>query len=651
MPGPITHSGSTEERPASWRRRWPPLTPVLISFGVYLVLFGAAYLLSFGLAYNFRYDRPAFTGYLLPLMPINVLIKAVVFGLFRLYRAWWRYVGLRDLLSVLTASYVSWLAFVLVWFAGVYLDIWAKGIPFRPQLVFVLDWGMTIALVCGARVAVRLFREEFRPVAAGGAGRVLIIGAGDAGEMILREILRMSIERYRVMGFLEDDPAMRRTRIHGVDVLGTTEQVGEICAKLDIDEILIALPGAGRKELRRVVEACQGAAVRFRMVPGPDELIRGDVNINQLREVKISDLLGREEVALDAQTIAQYLQGNRVLVTGAGGSIGSELCRQILQFGPERLVLVEQAENNLFEIERELCDTHPTAQLRTYIADVCDAARLDRIFSLEKPAVVFHAAAHKHVPLMERNPGEAVKNNVVGTRCVADAALGQGCRKFVLISTDKAVNPSSVMGCTKRVAEMYIQQLAPDGPAQFVTVRFGNVLGSSGSVVPVFQRQIADGGPVTVTHPDMVRYFMTIPEATQLTLQAGAIGQGGEIFLLDMGEPVKIVDLARELITLSGLRPGEDIEIVFTGVRPGEKLFEELSIRGEDIAPTPHPKIGIWKRRPEDHARVCQAIAELTRLADSGDAAVIRRTLSQIVPEYAEPNDAGRETSETRSDN
>ncbi|MBN1347472.1 MAG: polysaccharide biosynthesis protein [Phycisphaerae bacterium] len=628
----------SDHRRRGWRRRWPPFKPLALSFLIYQVLFTASYLLSYGVAYNFHFGEPAFLRYLLPLMPCNIAIKATVFGLFRLYRGWWRYVGLRDLVSVFWASYVSWLAFLIFYFAIDYMDVLPRDVPIRPQLVFVLDWGLTIALVCSARAAVRLYREEFRPVASGGPVQLLIVGAGDAGEMILREILRMPVERYRVVGFLDDAPALRRARIHGVDVLGTTDQVGEVCAARGVDEVLIALPEADQRQLRKVVEASRGAAVRFRMVPGPDELIRGDLTLSQLREVRISDLLGREEVALDVETIEHYIRSKRVLVTGAGGSIGSELCRQILKFTPRRLVLIEQAENNLFEVDRELREAHPDADVQAYIADVCDEARLRQIFDVESPDVVFHAAAHKHVPLMEENPGEAAKNNILGTKYLADTALAHGCRKFVLISTDKAVNPSSVMGCTKRVAEMYIQQLSPDGPTQFVTVRFGNVLGSSGSVVPVFQRQIAAGGPVTVTHPDMVRYFMTIPEATQLTLQAGAIGRGGEIFLLDMGEPVKIVDLARELITLSGLRPDEDIEIRYTGIRPGEKLFEELNIRGEDVAPTPHAKIGIWRHRAEDHATVCRAIEDLVQLACSGDAKAIRVRLAEIVPEYAGPD-------------
>ncbi len=633
MPNTAPPSSPSRRKRLDWAKRWPPLKPLLISFTVYQVLFAASYLFSYGVAYNFRYELDTFTQYLLPLMPFNVGIKAVVFGMYRLYRDWWRYVGLRDLLSVLVASWVSWFLFLLLYFAAEWLNL-LPTVSIRPQLVFTLDLVLTIALVCGARVAVRLYREEFRPIASGGPARVLIVGAGDAGEMLLREILRMPVERYRVVGFLDDDPAMRRARIHGVSVLGTTAQVGEVCDAHDVDEILIAMPGADQHEIRKVVEACQGAAVRFRIVPGPDELLRGDLSLSKLREVRISDLLGRDEVTLDVETIAAYLQHKRVVVTGAGGSIGSELCRQILRFKPQTLILIEQAENNLFEIERDLRRGDDQADIRPYVADVCDRQRVEQIFAAEHPDVVFHAAAHKHVPLMEQNPGEAVKNNILGTKVVADKALEHGCRKFVLISTDKAVNPSSIMGCTKRLAEMYVQQRGDARGTQFVTVRFGNVLGSSGSVVPIFQRQIADGGPVTVTHPDMVRYFMTIPEAAQLTLQAGAIGQGGEIFLLDMGEPVRIVDLARQLITLNGLRPDEDIPIVYTGIRPGEKLFEELNIRGEDIAPTPHPKIGIWRHRPGDHETVCETIRCLADLAARNDAQGIRRQLAEVVPEY-----------------
>ncbi|MFQ6048303.1 MAG: polysaccharide biosynthesis protein, partial [Phycisphaerae bacterium] len=474
---------------------------------------------------------------------------------------------------------------------------------------------------------------------AGGPANLLIIGAGDTAEAVVREVERMPEERYRVVGLLDDDRRTWGAQIRGIEVLGGTEQVGEICRRFDVDEILIALPRATRRELRRVVGLCEGTNVRFRTLPDVKELIAGRVRVHDLPEVNITDLLGREEVSLDEASIARFLKAKPVLVTGAGGSIGSELCRQILRFAPAELVLLERAENQLFQIERELLRRVPPGYpLAAYLADVCDRRRLEQIFARHRPAVVFHAAAHKHVPMMERDPAEAVKNNILGTKVVADAARDHRCGKFVLISTDKAVRPASIMGCTKRVAEMYVQQLSQLGPTQFVTVRFGNVLGSSGSVIPLFQEQIAAGGPVTVTHPQMMRYFMTIPEACQLVMQAGAMGRGGEIFVLDMGEPVNILELARELITLSGLAPGEDIEIVFTGIRPGEKLFEELSIEGEDVSRTAHPKIGIWKNRPESFQAVCRGIEQLLSLADAGDADRIRQHLKQLVPEYAPAN-------------
>jgi FlaA1/EpsC-like NDP-sugar epimerase len=397
------------------------------------------------------------------------------------------------------------------------------------------------------------------------------------------------------------------------------------------------VPSATRRQLRRVIELCEGTSLRFRTVPGIDELINGKVTVSQIRRVRIEDLLGRDPIRLDCEQIARYIRGKTVMVTGAGGSIGSEMCRQISRFEPECLVLIEQAENPLFDIERELRRLFPRLRIVSYIADIADAKRLRTVFRAEKPMVVFHAAAHKHVPLMEMHPGEAVKNNILGTRTVADAAVEAGVDKFVMISTDKAVNPTSVMGCSKRVAEMYIQELNHRTRTHFVTVRFGNVLGSSGSVIPIFRDQIDKGGPVTVTHPDMCRYFMTIPEASQLVLQAGALGSGGEIYVLHMGEPVKIVDLARQMIVLSGLRPGEDIEIKFTGVRPGEKLYEELSIEGEDFGKTSHEKIYVWKHRREDWDFICRSIGEIVAGADTATPEQIRAKLASIVPEY-DPN-------------
>ncbi len=464
--------------------------------------------------------------------------------------------------------------------------------------------------------------------------KVMIIGAGDVGEMALREIHRMTVEQYEVIGLLDEDPSKHGVTILGYKVLGGTDRMKELCEKYQVDEVLIALPSASPKEIRRIVEQCQGTNVKFRTLPALKDLISGRIRFSRMREVDINDLLGREPARLDCEAISAYIQDKVVLITGAGGSIGSEMCRQIGHFNPARLILIEQAENPLFHIDRELKKLFPELKTYTYICDIYDRDRVEKIFAKERPAAVFHAAAHKHVPLMELNPTEAVKNNVFGTKNCADAAAKFGCQKFVMISTDKAVNPTSVMGCSKRIAELYIQGLNAPGGTQFVTVRFGNVLGSNGSVVPIFKEQIAQGGPVTVTHPDMQRYFMTIPEAAQLVMQAAAIGKGGEIFLLDMGEPVKIVDLASDLITLSGFTPGEDIEIKFTGMRPGEKLFEELSLEGEDMSPTSHEKIAVWKRAPADRQFVLQGLEELAKLSQYDDPDLVRRTMKKLVPEF-----------------
>ncbi|MCP4249116.1 MAG: polysaccharide biosynthesis protein, partial [bacterium] len=513
-------------------------------------------------------------------------------------------------------------------------------LPFR-QSVFLLDPAATIVFVSLARVAVRFYYEELYPMPYERRTRVLIVGAGDSGEALLREIQRRPSSAYEVVGFV-DDQGTSHPEIHHVKVLGRTEDIAAICKREAIEEILIALPRATPRDLRRVVERCQGTHVRFRTIPPAIDLIEGRVQVSQIRAVAIEDLLGRDPVELDTEGLGRILKGKRIAITGAGGSIGSEMCRQIARFGPERVILVEQAENNLFEIDRELRRTYPDLDIVPCVADICDRTRLRAILARERPAVLFHAAAHKHVPMMEINPGEAVKNNVMGSRTVADAAVEAKVAKMVMISTDKAVNPTSIMGCSKRVAELYVQQLDGRCDTQFVTVRFGNVLGSSGSVIPIFRQQIARGGPVTVTHPEMTRYFMTIPEAAQLVLQAGTMGCGGEIYVLDMGEPVRIVDLAQDMITLSGLRPGLDIEISYTGVRPGEKLYEELSIEGEDVSPTQHPKIGIWKNRPEDWEKLCAKMTHLIGLADADDVHgnAIRSHLGDLVPEY-QPEAAG----------
>ncbi len=502
------------------------------------------------------------------------------------------------------------------------------------DVILLLDFVTTVVILSGLRMVVRLYHEEYFTESHGGLKRFLIVGGGDAGEALLREIVRMKKEQYDVIGFIDDDPAKQGVSIHDISVIGTVEQLPRICEKEKIDEIAIAIPSATPKELRRVVQICQGTKIRFRTVPSITDIASGKFKVSQIRDVDIDDLLGREVVQLDLDLIEKFLKNKIILITGAGGSIGSEMCRQVCNFDPKELLLVEQAENPLFYIDRELSKSFPQVATEALVCDITNKGRLEYIFQKYRPEVVIHAAAHKHVPLMETNPGEAVKNNIVGTRNVSNMADAYGATDFVMISTDKAVNPTSIMGSSKRVAEMYIQDLNNTSGTHFVTVRFGNVLGSEGSVVPIFNKQIAAGGPVTVTHPEMKRYFMTIPEASQLVLQAATMGQGGEIFVLDMGEPVKIVDLAKELITLSGFRPGEDIEIAFIGLRPGEKLFEELSIAGEDMLATKHSKIAAWKNIPKDRETLRAEIDKLVEVATTQDHGKIVKLIKQLVPEY-----------------
>ncbi len=623
------------------------------------VLVSLALLAAFLLAYNFRWAPTLhgqvhhwFSELYLPLLAIALPVKLLVFQWTRQYQGSWRYVGLRDLFGVINASLVGSFLFLAVYF--VLENVWrnALGYPLidrsltlRQSAVFLQDWAATVGFVSAAKVLARFYYEDIMPRRAVNPNRVLIVGAGDAGEVVLREILRMRRERCTCVGFLDDQVALLHGRIHGAEVLGRTSEIREVCKKYEVQEVLIALPHATPRSIRELVERCEGTGVLFRTIPSVTDVITGRVQVSQIRDVDIADLLGREPVELDSEEIGRQLRGKRVLVTGAGGTIGAEMCRQIAAFGPQRLVLIERFENNLFEIDRELRRNHPNLQIVPRVADICDRPRLRRVFEKEKPAIVFHAAAHKHVPMMELNPGEAVKNNIAGTIVVADASLAAGVEKMVMISTDKAVNPTSVMGCTKRIAEMYIECLSAGARGEgsggrgntthFITVRFGNVLGSSGSVVPIFKQQIAMGGPVTVTHADMVRFFMTITEAAQLVLQAGTMGQGGEIYVLHMGEPVKIVDLARDMITLSGLRPGIDVEIVCTGKRPGEKLYEELSHEGEHIGDTAHPKIGIWKHRPGNFANIQQGIEGLIKMADRATNGELQAELERLVPEYS----------------
>ena len=500
--------------------------------------------------------------------------------------------------------------------------------------VLMLDLIATILTLAALRMLVRMYHEEFHSKDTGAGKRFLIVGAGNAGEALLREMLRMKTSDYEVVGFVDDDPHKQGMNIHGLTVFGAVDNLAAICQKHKVEEIGIAMPSASRQKMRHVVQLCEGTNIRFRTVPSITDIASGKLRVSQIRNVDIDDLLGRDVIQLDLESIEAFLNNKVILVTGAGGSIGSEMCRQICKFGPKHLLLLEQAENPLFFIERELRNNFPNVHISPIIANMTDRDRMFEIFDTHNPQVVVHAAAHKHVPLMEDNPGEAIKNNIFGTKNVADASNKYKADDFVMISTDKAVNPTSIMGSSKRIAEMYVQDLNNTSDTHFVTVRFGNVLGSNGSVVPIFNKQIAAGGPVTVTHPEMERYFMTIPEASQLVLQAATLGKGGEVFLLDMGEPVKIVHLARELITLSGFRPDEDIEIKFTGMRPGEKLFEELSIKGEDMLPTSHPKIAAWKNIPKDRETLHAGIEYLKEIAQTQDHKKIVEGIKKLIPEY-----------------
>ncbi len=616
---------------------------VLVVF-IHAIIFSVSLLVSFLMVNDMAFKRQWFIEQYPIFLLLCIIIKLGIFGFFKQYRGWWRYVSISDIISIIGASLLSTVIIMSLWFIILQIESIRRISFIRPiatnmnQAVFVLDMFATIVLLAGARMAVRLYYEEFRTVEGGRLKKLLIVGAGNAGEALLREIHRMSVAQYDVVGFVDDDPLKQGINIHGIPILGTVEKLPTICKEQNVEEIAIAMPSATHKQLRRVIQVCEGTKIRFRTIPSITDIASGRFSVSQIREVDISDLLGRESVQLDLDSIKNFLKDKVILITGAGGSIGSEMCRQVCNFEPKLLLLIEQAENPLFHIERELQTTFPKIKMKTIICNITDKTRVEEIFEKYKPQVVIHAAAHKHVPLMELNPGEAVKNNIIGTRTVADAANKYKATHFVMISTDKAVNPTSIMGSSKRIAEMYIQSLNEIGETNYVTVRFGNVLGSNGSVVPIFKKQIAAGGPVTVTHPQMKRYFMTIPEASQLVLQAATMGKGGEIFVLDMGEPVKIVDLAKELITLSGFRPGEDIEILFTGMRPGEKLFEELSIEGENIQHTRHPKINIWQNISVDRDTLNTKIQELLEIAHTQDHEKIVQKIKELVPEYIGEN-------------
>jgi FlaA1/EpsC-like NDP-sugar epimerase len=509
-------------------------------------------------------------------------------------------------------------------------------LPRVRRSVLLLDWGATILLLGGLRTIWRSIREELRPLFSRGQARsAIVIGADHAGEMIARGLQATSSKPYLVVGFLDDDPSLAHTRVAGIPLLGDISDAGFQVAKQGVDEVIVQSGFLTGKDFRSLLKDCAAAGADVKVIPGIDELLAGHKELShvQLRPVEIKDLLRRDAVQLDDSAIRRLIEGRVVMVTGAGGSIGSEICRQVTRFSPQKLLLVERAENSLFLIEQELSRLNPAPPFVPLIADITDESRMDQIMTTHQPAIIFHAAAHKHVPMMEWNPAEAIKNNVFGTRGLARLADRHGVQEFVSISTDKAVNPTSVMGCSKLLAERFVQALSQDSQTKFIVVRFGNVLASNGSVVPIFQEQIRRGGPITVTHPGIERFFMTIPEASQLVLQAATMGSGGEIFVLDMGESVKIVDLARDLISLSGL-DHDDIEIVFTGLRPGEKLYEELYFDDEQQIPTGHPKVFCARHRPADLGAIEAIYEDLHDLIED-PSETVRARLKELVPEYS----------------
>lgn len=543
-----------------------------------------------------------------------------------MYSRVWRYAGSSELLAIVGANFAG----AICWFI---FSVLVEAV--LPRSIYILTALVLTFFVGGTRLSLRVYSYlTSKPQyiqRTQKLNKVLVIGAGDAGAMLAREIERYHSGKRKIIGFIDDDRDKQGKTMFGIRVLGSRYDIEQVVADTDANEIIIAMPSVKGKEIKEIIDVCKNTNCKLTILPGVYEIIEGTVSVNQLRPVEVEDLLGRDPVKLDTKNVSAYITGKVVLITGAGGSIGSEICRQVAKMQPKKMLLLGKGENSIYEISQELSIEYPQIRKVPIIADVRDEERINGIMDYFHPHVVFHAAAHKHVPLMEYQPMEAVRNNVLGTKVVAEAASKNGVETFVMISTDKAVNPTSVMGCTKRVAEMFVQSMNSISETRFAAVRFGNVLGSRGSVIPLFKKQIAKGGPVTVTHPDMKRYFMTIPEASQLVLQAGAMAEGGEVFVLDMGEPVKIYDLARDMITLSGMIPEVDIEIKFTGLRPGEKLFEELLSAEDGTEATQHKKIFTAMIKCVDKTKLDFQIRRLLEQT-TGDNVV--EVLKETVPTY-----------------
>ena len=639
----MTKSGSDIERNKLLRAILERSRHRLVRKGILLLLYTLGLAASFILAYELRFDffiDETFMGQMLSFLPWIVLLKLVLLYAFGQFEGLLSYFSLPDLGRIFRASFFY---FAIVF--GVWLLTGGADAP--PRGVILSDCLLSFLGLAGIRLGFRMVRENYLAPHSGHSPQargVGIVGAGDVGASLANDLFSKRGLGLLPVAFFDDDEKKWDARVHGVPVLGAPETILKKYESLGLEQIIIAMPNAPAKRIGEIVALLRPSRLKVSIVPAMDQLATGQLKVSQIRPVEIQDLLGRKPVEIESKNIRKLLQNRRILVTGAGGSIGSELCRQIAAFEPERLLLVEQSEVQLFAIEQELISLGFGGAIVPLIADIVDEPQMRAILREHRPDILFHAAAHKHVPMMERQPGEAIKNNFIGTARLAELALAHDVGKFVLISTDKAVNPTSAMGATKRLAEIYLQGLSAKSPqgTRFIAVRFGNVLGSSGSVVPTFTRQIAAGGPVTVTHPDMVRYFMTIPEAVGLVLQSCAQGQGGEIFVLDMGKPVKIADLARQMIELSGLKPDVDIEIKFVGLRPGEKMFEELTCQGEAYQPTRHPRIMRFIANQSDAADINDLLLQLNGKLHQASPGELKCLMQQYLPEYT-PDLASKE--------
>ncbi|HET7175220.1 MAG TPA: nucleoside-diphosphate sugar epimerase/dehydratase [Gammaproteobacteria bacterium] len=599
-----------------------------------------AVLLAYWIRFNLTpIPRMYFSGMTL-IVGLAVPFHALSFWLFGCYRGIWRYASIPDLVRILKAVGLG----AIATFLGAFLFQRLEGVPRSVLVLYPILLGLGLG---GSRLLYRIFKDRWISLGDASAERALVVGAGRAGELLIRDLRRHG--PFLPVALVDDDPGKQGHEVQGVRVRGRLSDIARLVRAYDIQIVLIAMPSASRKTMDKVVQVCNEVQVPCRTLPGLSELADGRVEVSRLRPVTVEDLLGRDPVVLDSHAISEFLRGKRVLVTGGGGSIGAELCRQISRHEPALLAILDNSEYNLYLIDQELAANAPQMVFSSALGSVQDESAVENLFAQVKPEVIFHAAAYKHVPIVEDNVVEGIRNNIFGTRVVADAALRHGVDKFVLISTDKTVNPTNVMGTTKRVAELYCQALNREEGTHFITTRFGNVLASCGSVVPLFERQIAAGGPVTVTDPDITRYFMTIHEAASLILQAGAIGRGGEIFVLDMGEPVRIRDLAEKLIQLSGLRPYQDIQIVYTGLRPGEKMHEELFYTREELQGTTHPKLLLANSIPAALTWMQADLGMLYEAVGKGDVDRAKGLLCSLVPEFTPQAETGSDRQPARA--